>query len=163
VPFGFTVKLTGRTCHEDSSVAARGQREAEHAPSRSRSWRIAHGLRCPKVRGEMGFNVRITGLIGKYTAPNIRIANNDVNFDQSSLSSTRRKLKPASWLRWRVHRSAWTGLLRAVELSLIESQWRRLRDVINSRQQAQPFSDNHSDISVNDLVACAGDGTLGAT
>jgi hypothetical protein len=75
-----------------------------------------------------------------YTDPNILIAYSDVKFDQSPISRARRKSGPASWLfDGESTESAWTGLLRAVELSLTESEWRRLRDVISSRQQATAF------------------------
>jgi 8-oxo-dGTP diphosphatase len=93
-----------------------------------------------EVREETGFNIRITGLIGTYTDPNILIAYSDGEVRQEFTFVYSAEIESGELaIDGESTEVAWTDPHRAVELPLAESQRRRLRDVMNSRQQATVF------------------------
>jgi 8-oxo-dGTP diphosphatase len=93
-----------------------------------------------EVREETGFDIRITGLIGTYTDPNVLIAYSDGEVRQeftfvysAEIKSGELAIDPEST------EAAWLDLQGAMELPLAESQRQRLRDVMNYRHQATVF------------------------
>jgi 8-oxo-dGTP diphosphatase len=83
-----------------------------------------------EVREETGFQIRITGLIGTYSDPQILIAYSDGEVRQeftlvyaAEIESGELKIDEES------KEAAWVPLSSAVELPLAESQRRRLLDV----------------------------------
>jgi 8-oxo-dGTP diphosphatase len=93
-----------------------------------------------EVREETGFNIRVTGLIGTYTDPNVLIAysNGEVRQEFTFVYSAEIESGELA-IDGESTEAAWTDLQRALELPLAESQRRRLGDVINSRHQAIVF------------------------
>lgn len=84
-----------------------------------------------EVREETGLHIRITGLIGTYTDPQILIAYSDGEVRQeftlvyaAEIESGELKTDDES------KEAAWMPLSSAVELPLAQSQRRRLKDVI---------------------------------
>src|ERR1700747_2217072 len=100
----------------------------------------AEALAIREVREETGLRIRITGLIGTYTDPHILIAYSDGEVQQeftfvyaAEIESGELKIDDES------KEAAWVPLPSAVGLSLAESQRRRLKDVMESRNEPQTF------------------------
>ena len=84
--------------------------------------------------------VRITGLIGTYTDPNILIAYSDGEVRQeftlvyaAEIESGELKIDDES------KEAAWVDLSAVAQLPLAESQRRRLVDVVDFPSKGQPF------------------------
>jgi ADP-ribose pyrophosphatase YjhB (NUDIX family) len=93
-----------------------------------------------EVREETGFNIRITGLIGTYTDPNVLIAYSDGEVRQEFTFVYSAEIEAGELvIDDESTEATWTELQRAVELPLAESQRRRLRDVVESRRGATVF------------------------
>jgi ADP-ribose pyrophosphatase YjhB (NUDIX family) len=93
-----------------------------------------------EVREETGFNIRVSGLIGTYTDPNILIAYSDGEVRQeftlvyaAEIESGDLKIDDES------KEAAWVDLSAVAQLSLAESQRRRLVDVVDFPSKGQPF------------------------
>ena len=93
-----------------------------------------------EVREETGLQIRITGLIGTYTDPHILIAYSDGEVRQeftfvyaAEIESGKLKIDDES------KQAAWVPLSSAVELPLAESQWRRLKDVMEYQKERRTF------------------------
>jgi ADP-ribose pyrophosphatase YjhB (NUDIX family) len=93
-----------------------------------------------EVREETGLQIRITGLIGTYTDPQILIAYSDGEVRQeftlvyaAEIESGELKIDEES------KEATWVPLSSAVELPLAESQRQRLRDVIEYRKEHRTF------------------------
>jgi 8-oxo-dGTP diphosphatase len=93
-----------------------------------------------EVREETGLHIRITGLIGTYTDPQILIAYSDGEVRQeftfvyaAEIESGELKIDDES------KEASWVPLMSAVELPLAESQRRRLKDVLAYQKDRQTF------------------------
>ena len=93
-----------------------------------------------EVREETGFGIRITGLIGTYTDPNILIAYSDGEVRQeftlvyaAEIETGELKIDDES------KEAVWVDLSAVAQLPLAESQRRRLVDVVHFRSKRQPF------------------------
>jgi ADP-ribose pyrophosphatase YjhB (NUDIX family) len=93
-----------------------------------------------EVREETGFNIRVSGLIGTYTDPNILIAYSDGEVRQeftlvyaAEIESGELRIDDES------KEAAWVDLSAVAQLSLAESQRRRLVDVVDFPSKGQPF------------------------
>lgn len=93
-----------------------------------------------EVREETGLNIRITGLIGTYTDPQILIAYSDGEVRQeftlvygAEIESGELKIDDES------KEYRWVPLSTALNLPLAESQRRRLQDVMEYRQEHKTF------------------------
>ena len=93
-----------------------------------------------EAREETGLQIRITGLIGTYTDPQILIAYSDGEVRQeftlvyaAEIESGELKIDEES------KEAAWMPLPSALELPLAESQRHRLRDVIEYQKERGPF------------------------
>jgi 8-oxo-dGTP diphosphatase len=93
-----------------------------------------------EVREDTGLQIRITGLIGTYTDPNIFIAYSDGEVRQeftfvyaAEIESGELKIDDES------KEAAWVPLSSAVELPLAESQRRRLKDVMEYQKERRTF------------------------
>ena len=93
-----------------------------------------------EVREETGLQIRITGLIGTYTDPNILIAYSDGEVRQeftfvyaAEIESGELKIDDES------KEAAWVPLSSAVELPLAESQRSRLKDVMEYQKERRTF------------------------
>ena len=98
------------------------------------------GCAIREVREETGFSIRITGLIGTYTDPNILIAYSDGEVRQeftlvyaAEIESGELKIDDES------KEAAWVDLSAVAQLLLAESQRRRLVDVVDFRSKGQTF------------------------
>jgi ADP-ribose pyrophosphatase YjhB (NUDIX family) len=98
------------------------------------------GCAVREVREETGFQIRITGLIGTYTDPQILIAYSDGEVRQeftfvyaAEIESGELKIDDES------KEAAWVPLSSAVELPLAESQRRRLEDVMAYLKERRTF------------------------
>jgi 8-oxo-dGTP diphosphatase len=93
-----------------------------------------------EVREETGFNIRINGLIGTYTDPNVLIAYSDGEVRQEFTFVYSAEIESGALaIDGESTESAWTDVERALELPLAESQRRRLRDVVDSRRRSCVF------------------------
>ena len=93
-----------------------------------------------EVREETGLQIRITGLIGTYTDPHILIAYSDGEVRQeftfvyaTEIKSGELKIDDES------KEASWVPLMSAVEFPLVESQRRRLKDVVEYQRDRQTF------------------------
>ena len=93
-----------------------------------------------EVREETGLNIRITGLIGTYTDPQVLIAYSDGEVRQeftlvyaAEIEAGELKIDDES------KEYRWVPLSTALELALAESQRRRLRDVTQYQQRHETF------------------------
>ena len=93
-----------------------------------------------EMREETGLQIRITGLIGRYTDPHILIAYSDGEVRQeftfvyaAEIESGELKIDDES------KEAAWVPLSSVVELPLAESQRRRLKDVMEYQKERQTF------------------------
>jgi 8-oxo-dGTP diphosphatase len=93
-----------------------------------------------EVLEETGLHIRITGLIGTYTDPDILIAYSDGEVRQeftfvyaAEIESGELKIDDES------KEASWVPLMSAVELPLAESQRRRLKDVAEYQNDQQTF------------------------
>jgi 8-oxo-dGTP diphosphatase len=93
-----------------------------------------------EVLEETGLQIRITGLIGTYTNPQILIAYSDGEVRQeftfvyaAEIESGELKIDDES------KEASWVSLTSAVELPLAESQRRRLIDVLAYQKNQQTF------------------------
>ena len=93
-----------------------------------------------EAREETGLQIRITGLIGTYTDPQILIAYSDGEVRQeftlvyaAEIDSGELEIDEES------KAATWVPLSAAVELPLAESQRRRLRDVIEYQKERRTF------------------------
>jgi 8-oxo-dGTP diphosphatase len=98
------------------------------------------GCAIREVREETGLQIRITGLIGTYTDPQILIAYSDGEVRQeftfvyaAEIQSGELKIDDES------KEASWVPLLSAVELPLAESQRRRLDDVQEYQKVRRTF------------------------
>ncbi len=98
------------------------------------------GCAVREVREETGLQIRITGLIGTYSDPLILIAYSDGEVRQeftlvyaAEIESGEMKIDDES------KEAAWLPLSSAVDLSLADSQRRRLLDVRDFQQQGKIF------------------------
>jgi ADP-ribose pyrophosphatase YjhB (NUDIX family) len=92
------------------------------------------------VREETGLQIRITGLIGTYTDPQILIAYSDGEVRQeftfvyaAEIESGELKIDDES------KEAVWVPLGSAGELPLAESQGRRLKDVMGYQKERRTF------------------------
>src|SRR5260370_7086115 len=93
-----------------------------------------------EVREETGLQIRITGLIGTYTDPQILISYTDAEVLQeftfvyaAEIESGELKIDNES------KEALWVPPMSAVELPLAESQQRRLKDVLEYQKDRQTF------------------------
>jgi ADP-ribose pyrophosphatase YjhB (NUDIX family) len=93
-----------------------------------------------EVREETGLQIRITGIIGTYTDPNILIACSDGEVRQeftfvycAEIESGELKIDDES------KEAAWVPLSSAAELPLAESQRCRLKDVMEYQKERRTF------------------------
>ena len=93
-----------------------------------------------EVREETGLQIRMTGLTGTYTDPHILIAYSDGEVRQeftfvyaAEIESGELKIDDES------KEAAWLPLPSAVELPLVESQRRRLKDVVEYQKERRTF------------------------
>ena len=93
-----------------------------------------------EVREETGLQIRITGLIGTYTDPQVLIAYSDGEVRQeftlvyaAEIESGELEIDDES------KEAAWIPLSSAVELPLADSQRRRLLDVKDYQKEGKPF------------------------
>jgi ADP-ribose pyrophosphatase YjhB (NUDIX family) len=92
------------------------------------------------VREETGLLIRITGIIGTYTDPQILIAYSDGEVRQeftfvyaAEIESGELKIDHES------KEASWVPLMSAVDLPLAESQRRGLKDVLKYQKNPQTF------------------------
>ena len=93
-----------------------------------------------EVREETGLQIRITDLMGTYSDPRILIAftNGEVRQEftlvyAAEIESGELKIDDES------KEAAWLPLPSAVELPLVESQRRRLKDVVEYQKERRTF------------------------
>jgi ADP-ribose pyrophosphatase YjhB (NUDIX family) len=93
-----------------------------------------------EMREETGLQIRITGLIGTYTDPQILIAYSDGEVRQeftfvyaAEIGSGELKIDDES------KEAAWVPLSSAAHLPLAESQRRRLKDVMEYQNEQRTF------------------------
>ena len=85
-----------------------------------------------EVREETGFSIRITGLIGTYTDPNILIAYSDGEVRQEFTFVYSAEIESGELvIDNESTESGWFDLAQAVTLPLADSQKRRIADVDN--------------------------------
>jgi 8-oxo-dGTP diphosphatase len=88
-----------------------------------------------EVREETGFEIEITGLIGIYTDPNVLIAYSDGEVRQEFTLVYAATIKGGALEIDNESKDAvWVSIEHAVELSMADSQRRRLQDVARYRE-----------------------------
>jgi 8-oxo-dGTP diphosphatase len=93
-----------------------------------------------EVREETGFSIRITGLIGTYTEPQVLIAYDDGEVRQEFTFVYSAEIESGKLtIDCESTDAKWVNLAQALELPLAESQRRRLVDVNNYRAGTGPF------------------------
>jgi ADP-ribose pyrophosphatase YjhB (NUDIX family) len=93
-----------------------------------------------EVREETGFSIRITGLIGTYTDPNILIAYSDGEVRQEFTLVYAAEIESGELrVDHESKEAAWIDLSAVAQLPLAESQRRRLVDVVDFLGRGQAF------------------------
>ena len=93
-----------------------------------------------EVLEETGFRIRITGLIGSYTDPNILIAYTDGEVRQEFTFVYSAEIESGQLVMDDESTEAmWISLQNAVELPLAQSQRRRLLDAMQFRKERKTF------------------------
>jgi 8-oxo-dGTP diphosphatase len=88
-----------------------------------------------EVREETGFEIEITGLIGIYTDPNVLIAYSDGEVRQEFTLVYAATIKSGALeIDNESKEAVWVSIEHAVELSMADSQRRRLQDVARYRE-----------------------------
>jgi len=93
-----------------------------------------------EVREETGLQIRITGLIGKYTDPHILITCSDGEVRQEFTFAYAAEIEFGELKSDDESKeAAWVPLSSAVELPLAESQRLRLKDVMEYQKERRTF------------------------
>ena len=93
-----------------------------------------------EVREETGFNIRITGLIGTYIDPHILIAYSDGEVRREFTLVYAAEIESGGLeIDAESKEYAWVPLSKTLDLPLVESQERRLEDVMEYRQENETF------------------------
>jgi ADP-ribose pyrophosphatase YjhB (NUDIX family) len=93
-----------------------------------------------EVREETGFNIRVSGLIGTYTDPNILIAYSDGEVRQEFTLVYAAEIESGELrIDHESKEAAWIDLSAVAQLPLAESQRRRLVDVADFLGRGQAF------------------------
>lgn len=90
------------------------------------------------MREETEFHIRITGLVGTYTDPNILIAYNDGEVRREFTFVFAGEIEGGGLnIDHESTEAAWVPLASVLELRLTESQRRRLKDVLEYQKERQ--------------------------